>query len=193
MSKIIFIDAGHGGADKGAVAGKFIESEINLKAAMAARSFLAAYDCEVVLSRTTDTATRINDMAAKAKKIGAAAVVSIHHNAGGGDGGEAFYWYTDINAKQLAKELVNRFLEIGQNLRGVKPSSEASNNFGMCRINSKNGIPAVLGEFAFLDNLKDRQIIDTNAEIKAEGEAYGKALVSFLKLNKKTADNKDRN
>ena len=187
MSKIIFIDAGHGGADKGAVSGKFIESELNLKAALAARDYLKGYDCEVIMSRTEDTATKITDMAAKAKKNGAAASVSIHHNAGGGDGAEAYYWYTDMHAKQLAQELCNRFLEIGQNLRSVKPSSEAFYNFGMCRINAKNGIPAVLGEFAFLDNAGDSRIIDTDAELKAEGEAYGKALVSFLKLEKRTA------
>jgi len=185
LSKIIFIDAGHGGTDKGAVSGKFIESELNLKAALAARDYLKGYDCEVIMSRTADTATKITDMAAKAKIIGAAASVSIHHNAGGGDGGEAYYWYTDMKAKQLAQELCNRFLEIGQNLRGVKPSSEAFYNFGMCRINAKNGIPAVLGEFAFLDNAGDSRIIDTDAELKTEGEAYGKALVSFLKLAKK--------
>lgn len=183
MSKTILIDAGHGGTDKGAVAGKFIESEINLKTAIAARDFLAAYDCRVVMTRTADTPTKINDMASKAKKIGASAVVSIHHNAGGGDGCEVYYWHTDPRAKELAQDLITQFKAIWQNSRGIKPSSENVHNFGMCRINSKNGIPAVLGEFAFLDNSKDQKMIDTDAKLKAEGEAYGKALVNFLKLN----------
>ena len=182
MSKTILIDAGHGGTDKGAVAGTFIESEINLKTAIAARNFLAAYDCRVLMTRTADTPTRINAMAEKAKQISAAAVVSIHHNAGGGDGCEAYYWHTDPRAKELAQVLLNQFKAIGQNSRGLNPSSENAHNFGMCRINSKNGIPAVLGEFAFLDSLKDQKMIDTEAKLKAEGEAYGKALVNFLKL-----------
>ncbi|HQK73875.1 MAG TPA: N-acetylmuramoyl-L-alanine amidase, partial [Clostridiales bacterium] len=37
MTKIVFIDAGHGGRDPGAVSGKFIEKELNLKVALAAR------------------------------------------------------------------------------------------------------------------------------------------------------------
>ena len=182
MTKKILIDAGHGGADRGAVAGGIIESEINLKTALAARKFLAAYDCEVIMSRTADTATRINDMAAKAKLIGAAAVVSIHHNTGGGDGCEVFYWHTDSRAKELAREIEKQFKLLGQNSRGIKAGSTAAHNFGMCRINAGNGIPAVLGEFAFTDNKNDRKIIDSDAELKAEGEAYGKALAIFLKL-----------
>lgn len=185
MTKTIFIDAGHGGTDPGAVAGKFIESDINLKAALAARDYLAAYDCKVMLSRTGNTNTKVADTTAKAKQAGAAAAVAIHHNAGGGDGCEAFYWHTDLRAKALAQEIDKQFKLLGQNSRGVKASSEKAYNFGVCRINAKNGIPAVLGEFAFLDNTRDRQAVDSDQKIKAEGEAYAKALVNFLGLELK--------
>lgn len=182
MSKTILIDAGHGGKDPGAVAGRFTESEINLKVALAAMAFLKGYDCNVVLTRTTDTGMTIAQRTAKAKAVGAAALVSIHHNAGGGDGCEAFYWHTDSAAKELAGEIINSFKALGQNSRGVKTSSEKSYNFGMCRINARNRIPAVLAEFAFLDNAEDRRIIDSDEKLKAEGEAYGKAIVRYLNL-----------
>ena len=185
MTKTIYIDPRHGGTDPGAVSGSFIESEVNLKAALAARDYLAAYDCEVILSRTGSTNTKVSDTTAKAKKAGAAAAVAIHHNAGGGDGCEAFYWHTDPRAKELAGEIIKQFKLLGQNSRGVKASSEKAYNFGVCRINAQNGIPAVLGEFAFLDNAADRQAVDSDEKIKAEGEAYAKALVNSLKLEKK--------
>lgn len=182
MSKKIYIDAGHGGKDVGAASGDFVESRINLAAALAARNYLAAYDCEVFLSRTADTPTRINDMTANEKKLGIDASVSIHHNSGGGNGCEVYYWSTDAKAKALAQNIIDQFAVLGQNSRGIKPSSTKSNNYGMCRINSQNGIPAILGEFAFVDNETDRQIINSAAKIKAEGEAYAKAIVKFLKL-----------
>jgi len=185
LTQTIFIDAGHGGTDPGAVAGSFIESEINLKAALAARDYLADYDCEVILSRTGNTSNKVTDSTAKAKRAGAAAAVAIHHNAGGGNGCEVFYWQTDAQAKALAQEIDKQFKLLGQNSRGVKASSEKAYNFGVCRINAKNGIPAVLGEFAFLDNTVDRQAVDSDEKIKAEGQAYGKALVSFLHLKPK--------
>ena len=182
LSKTILIDAGHGGRDPGAVAGRFVESEINLKVALAAMAYLKDYDCKVVLTRTTDVEMKIAERTAKAKALGAAAVVAIHHNAGGGDGCEAFYWHTHAQAKDLAVEIIRSFTALGQNSRGVKASSEKAYNFGMCRISAHNGIPAVLAEFAFLDNADDRRIIDSDEKLKAEGEAYGKALVRYLRL-----------
>lgn len=196
MAKIVFIDAGHGGRDPGAVSGTFIEKELNLKVALAARDFLSAYDCQVYLYRTSDASTKINDMCAKAKALGAAVSISIHHNAGGGVGGEAFYWKGDAAARRLAGLVVKEFKAVGQVLRstsgeepGVKPSyaDPPGHNFGMCRINSRNGIPAILGEFAFVDNAKDQKKIDTDDKLKAEGEAYGKAVAAFLNLQKKAS------
>lgn len=195
MAKIVFIDAGHGGRDPGAVSGTFIEKELNLKVALAARDFLSAYDCQVYLYRTSDASTKINDMCAKAKALGAAVSISIHHNAGGGVGGEAFYWKGDAAARRLAGLVAKEFKAVSQVLRstsgeepGVKPSyaDPPGHNFGMCRINSRNGIPAILGEFAFVDNAKDQKKIDTDDKLKAEGEAYGKAVTTFLNLQKKT-------
>lgn len=192
MSKIIYIDAGHGGRDPGAVKGTVLEKNLNLSVALAAREYLQAYDCRVVMSRTGDTPTRINDMCAQAKTIGAAAVLSIHHNAGGGIGGEAFYWKGDARARQLAQAIVEEFAALGQVLRtfrgevpGVKPCSPERYNFGMCRINSRNGIPAILGEFAFIDNATDYAKINTPEKLKAVGIAYAKGVVRFLGLKKK--------
>lgn len=184
MTKTIFIDAGHGGKDPGAVSGTFIEKDLNLKAALAARNFLSDYNCKVIMSRETDTGTRINTSTANAAKAGADVYAAIHHNAAGGDGCEVFYWHTDPKAKALATELIERFKALGQNSRGIKPSSEKSYNFGVCRINAKNGIPAVLGEFAFVDNATDRKIIDSDEKLKKEGEAYALALINFLGLKK---------
>ncbi len=185
MSKTILIDAGHGGRDPGAVAGRFTESEINLKVALAAMDYLKGYDCKVVLTRTADTSMKISERTTKAKAVEAAAVVSIHHNAGGGNGCEAFYWHTDAAAKELATQIIKQFTALGQNSRGVKTSSPKGYNFGMCRINARNRIPAVLAEFAFLDNAEDRRIIDSEEKLKAEGEAYGKAIVRYLKVGLK--------
>lgn len=191
----IFIDAGHGGRDPGAVCKPFRESDLNLAVAKAAGAELGKYECEVIYSRTADTPTRINDMCAQAKKLGVAASISIHHNAGGGRGGEAFYWRGDAAARKLAGLVAKEFKAIGQVLRsiegeepGVKPSyaNPPGHNFGMCRINAKNGIPAILGEYAFVDGVKDRLMIDTPAELAAEGRAYARALVAFLNLKKKT-------
>ncbi len=185
MTKKIFIDPGHGGKDPGAVAGGLRESDLNLKVALAAENYLKDYDCEVFMSRRTDTATKIVDSTALAKKLAVDAYVSIHHNAGGGRGSEVFYWHSHAPSKALAAAVLKELTALGQRSRGIKESSLKAYNFGVCRINALNSIPAALGEFAFLDNDQDRRAVDCDQKLKDQGAAYAKALISFLGLKKK--------
>lgn len=190
----IYIDAGHGGSDPGAVSGSVRESELNLKTALACREFLSAYNCQVIMSRTTDIAVPVQNRYKQAIAEKVDAVLCMHHNAGGGDGGEVWFWHTDNRAKELARLTAQEYKAIGQNLRtgpglpeGVKASKpDTRQNFGMCREPAAKGIPAILGEFAFVDNVTDRQIVDTDAELAEQGKAYGRAVVKFLGLKLKT-------
>lgn len=197
MSKLVYIAAGHGGPkDPGAASGGMIEKNINLKVALFVRDYLKDYDCDIKMSRVSDSpAPTIVERCAEAAKLKAACFLDIHHNGGGGVGGEAFFWHSDKNAQALAALVAKEFKAIGQRLRsvsgypeGVKPSGKKGvRNFGVCRINAGNGIPAILGEFAFLDSAADRAKIDTDAKLKKEAEAYGKAAIAFLGLKKKEA------
>ena len=183
MSKIIYVNAEHGGSDSGAVSGNFIERDINLKVANYCKAYLEGYDCNIVMSRTNNNQEPlIKERNAQVSEIRPACVVTIAHNAGGGDGCEVYYQSGDSKGKSLAEEVITQFTAIGQNSRGAKASN---GDYGMCREPSKLGIPAVLGEFAFLDNSKDRLIIGSEAGLKAEGEAYAKAIVNYLGLSRK--------
>lgn len=194
MIKTILIDPGHDRKNPGAFSAPFAEKTLNLKAALACRDFLAAYECKVVMTRDTDIFVSVGDRYNQAIALGAAASICMHHNAGGGDGGEVWFWHTDSAAKTLAALIASEYRAIGQNLRtgpgmpeGVKPSSTSGSNFGMCREPAKRGIPAILGEYAFIDNVTDRLIVDTDAEVVAQGNAYGRAVVKFLGLQIKNA------
>ena len=180
-SPIIFLDAGHSAknGDPGAVSGKFVEYEINALVVKSAAQYLSErFVCRPVV----DYNNTIEFNCARAKELGAKAFVSVHHNAGGGDGSEIFFHPKDKKAKLLAELIAIEFRKIGQNSRGVKSSTY----FGVLK-NNQNKIPAILGEFAFVDNAKDRQIIDNSEKIKQEGYAYARALATFLKLQRKVA------
>jgi N-acetylmuramoyl-L-alanine amidase len=113
---------------------------------------------------------------------GADLFVSIHFNAGGGDGYEAFVY--GQNREPLGRMFEKYVKQAGQNSRGVKyrPGLAVLKNTKM---------PAVLNESAFVDNLKDIQDWNEDAELKALGVAYAKAAAEFLGLEKKiVADNK---
>jgi len=150
----IFIDAGHGGSDPGAVYGSFVEKDLNLKVAKFIYAHLMKYECTLEMSRMTDVyiapQTRMDRAAASKADLS----LSVHHNAAGGDGCEIYYWHSDAKAKEFATILNAEFIKTGQNSRGIKPSKKAAgyHNFGMCRVPAASGVPAVLAEYAFIDN-----------------------------------------
>ena len=183
----IMINPEHGGTDGGAAYGGLVEKTLNLKAAKYCYNYLEDYECNAFLSRETDKDMGINARIALFKSKGANAVVTIAHNAGGGDGCEVFYWQGDTKSKAFAAVLEKQYKAIGQNSRGVKVSSESAYNFGMVREPSKMGFPAILSEFAFLDNAADRVVVDSDEDLKREGEAIAKAIIEYFDLKKKEA------
>ncbi len=183
----IMINPEHGGTDGGAAYGGLVEKTLNLKAAKYCCDYLENYECTAFLSRETDRDMGISERLSLLKKEGANAVVTVAHNAGGGDGCEMFYWQGDTKSKAFAAVLEKQYKAIGQNSRGVKVSSESAYNFGMVREPSKMGFPAILSEFAFLDNVADRVVVDSDEDLKREGEAIAKAVVEYFGLKKKEA------
>ena len=192
MSKpTIYIAAGHGGSDPGAVSGKYIEKALTLKTALACQNYLRNYECETVMARTSDVACKTADKMAQveAKKSIIDLVLEIHYNAGGGEGCEVYYWHTHAPSKSLAQKVIAEMVKLGQKSRGIKDSKAGTSyNFGMCRQAATTGIPSILGEYAFVDNAKDQAKINSDAKLRAVGEAYAKAAVSYLGLKKKAVE-----
>ena len=91
MSKKVFISAGHGGSDSGAVGNGFKEKDLNLSIALACGDYLKSRGVEVQMSRVKDENDDLNQEARESNAFGPDLAVSIHNNAGGGDGVEAWY------------------------------------------------------------------------------------------------------
>lgn len=192
MAKVykVYLDPGHGGYDNGAV--KYVtEDKVNLVMALACRDYLVANGVKVKMSRTTDVGTSITKMANAANEWGADLAVSIHNNAGGGDGFEAYYGIgSDMNgSKGLAAAIEAEVKKIGQNSRGLKTKKNANgaDYFGFIRLTK---MPAVILEGAFVDNKKDAAQIDTTAEQKAFGVAYAKGILKKLGITPKAGSGK---
>lgn len=189
MSKpTIYIAAGHGGNDPGAVSGKYIEKALTLKTALACQNYLRNYECETVMARTTDKSCTVAYKMEEVEKKRPSLVLEIHYNAGGGEGCEVYYWHTHAPSKSLAQKVLAEMVKLGQKSRGIKESKAGTSyNFGMCRQAATTGIPSILGEYAFVDNAKDQAKINSDAKLRAVGEAYAKAAIAYLGLKKKTA------
>lgn len=171
--KKIYIDPGHSDVDPGAVG---YETEFRLNEAVSRHMndyLLAHYDCETrVCPSNVDSLTAITN---DANQWGADLFVSNHFNAGGGDGYECFvYSEKNIRMGQIFEKHVKA---IGQNSRGVKVKQ-----FYVLKYTT---MPAVLNEGAFVDNWKDIQDWNDDAELQKLGIAYAQAAAAYLGLEKK--------
>ena len=174
MSKKIYINPGHSDKDPGAV-GFETERDLNVTTARYMSAYLLAnYDCQTKVTPGSNNSPA--DVAAEANKWGADLLVSIHNNAGKGDGYEALVY--SENRVELGRIFEKHVKAAGQNSRGVKLRPD----LGVLRLSK---MPAVLNEGAFVDNKKDIQDWNDDAELKKLGEAYAKAAAEYLKLPKK--------
>lgn len=169
----VFLSAGHGGSDPGAVAYNLKEKDINLQILFSCKSELERHGVSVVSSRLKDENDRVAEEVREANLSKAVVAVSFHVNAGKGDGFEAYYWHPNEKDKRLA-ELCEKYVQsLGQNSRGVKHG----NHLYWCK-NTK--MTSCLVESFFIDNDKDNDIGDTFVEQKAFGVAYAKAILEYL-------------
>ncbi len=83
--KKIFLDPGHGGADRKNASrnGKIVEADVNLRVALFLKGFLERTGALVYMSRSTDATVDLNTRSRMANESGAEIFISIHHNAGG--------------------------------------------------------------------------------------------------------------
>ena len=191
MAATIYIAAGHGGSDPGACAGVYVEKLLTLKTALACREYLKDYNCGVIMARTADKGCTVAHKMEEVEQKCPSLVLEIHYNAGGGEGCEVYYWHNHAPSKALAQAVLPQMTALGQKSRGIKESKAGTSyNFGMCRQASWTNIPSILGEYAFVDNAKDQAKINTDAKLKAIGEAYAKAAIAYLGLKKKTEPTK---
>ena len=179
MAKVVFLSAGHGGSDPGAVANGVQEKTANLNTLLACKEILEQAGVTVVCSRTTDANDPVQEEVREANASRADVAVSFHHNAGGGDGFEAYYYGGDPLGIDLAQALEKAAVSVGQNTRGIKNGSH------LMFINSTN-MTAALVESAFLDSL-DVKLVDTVAKQQLFGRAYGRAILEYLGIKQTPA------
>ena len=178
MAKV-FISAGHGGSDPGAVANGVKEKDLNLSIALACKDMLEKHGISVKMSRTKDENDPVGEEVKECNAYAPDLAVSIHNNAGGGDGGEVFYHHGGGKGKTLAENILAEMVKVGQNSRGIKTrvNSQGKDYYAFIRNTSS---PAVIVECAFVDNASDLKILATESQRKSMGEAIAKGVLKTL-------------
>lgn len=172
----IYIDPGHSNVDPGAV-GYEVERDLNEKTAAFMNEYLLEnYVCETKVDPITNNS--LSAVANAANAWGADLLVAIHFNAGGGDGWEGLVH--NSARVPMGQTFEKHVLAAGQNSRGVKLRPDLA----VLRLTN---MPAIINEGAFVDNKKDIEDWNDDAELKKLGIAYAEACAEFLELERKVA------
>ena len=134
MATKIFIDAGHGGTDPGALGNGVVEQAVNLNVARELARLLRQGGYEVMEYRTTRTENvlpnknaDLRNRAAMANQWGADYFISIHTNSSlnpAANGFEAYVYRLNSRSEELAQSIVNSVVSrLGSKDNGVRQAN----------------------------------------------------------------------
>ncbi len=187
-SKIVVLDAGHGGNDPGTSRGTTYEKNIVSKILITyGRPYFESSDIKAYYTRLDDTYVGLYDRAAFADDVKADFFVSLHIDSAAGTSatakGTSVYYSTKntsktasgLTSKIMASLFVNNLVSaLGTNNRGVK-----TQNFVVVR---ETNVPAVLIELAFISNDSDyNNLINATFQKKAAQTIYNTVSELFKK------------
>lgn len=183
----IFIDAGHGGKDPGAVGNGLLEKDLTLKIAKRVKELLAAYEnVEVKMSRTGDTYPTLSERARVANAWGADFFLSIHINSASKTStGYEDYIYTKASAKSKEYQKIIH-AEIMKEIKGygVRDRGLQQKNLQVLRTTN---MPALLTENLYISNPDEAAILKKAAFIEDVAQGHVNGLVKAFGLTKQDA------
>lgn len=140
------------------------------------------YDCTV-----NDGTSQSNVLSKIVKKCNSHTVdldISIHFNAGGGNGTEVLVYSKDSKAYTYAEKITNSIAKLGYKNRGVKVRKDLY-------VLANTKAPAVLIECCFVDSKDDIKIYDADKMARAIVTALGVQVTSLQQTTKNTSDSSD--
>src|SRR5699024_2840906 len=179
MSKIIVIEAGHGGQDPGAVANGLREKDLTLYISKRIKKYLDDNYSghKVLLTRTTDKFLTLSERANFANRNKADYFMSVHINAGGGTGYESFIHTSNSSGSRNAQNTIH-----DEAIKGMKATDRGKKraNFAVLR---QTKMPAILPENLFIDRKEDAEKLSKYSFLNevAKGHAVGIAKALGLK------------
>lgn len=171
-SRLIVLDAGHGGRDQGTSAGEILEKEINLSVVKKLAEELEDAGATVILTREEDVKIGLEERAAFANQNEADIFISLHCNYCEDDAGvqglECYYREGSDDGRILAEQIVQSV----ETEDGIKNRGTRTADFRVLR---RTDMPAVLIEMGYLSNKTERERMadETYQKLLAEKIAEG--------------------
>ena len=187
----IFLDAGHGGKDLGAIGNGLHEKDVALDITLRIEQKLQAYqNVDIKLSRNKDKFLTLSERTDMANVWGADCFLSLHLNAvddKNARGFESFIYNGPVSQATQAlqnvlhEEIIKKIGAIISRDRGKKRA-----NFHVLR---ESNMPAVLGENLFVSNANDANLLKSHLFLDTLAQGYVTGLEKFFGLELKSSPN----
>lgn len=175
-SRLIVLDAGHGGRDQGTSSGSVLEKDINLVMVGKLAEILEEAGETVILTREDDTKIGLEDRAEFANQNEADLFVSLHCNYCEDDTGvhglECYYREDSEEGKALADLIVEK-------LRSEESIANRGTRTADFRVLCRTDMPAVLVEMGYLSNQSERKKMTDEAYQKLLAEKLAEGILAF--------------
>ena len=184
--KVIVLDPGHGGQDPGAVANGLVEKYIAWEIAQRVQKKLSGVKADVIIVQPSvgnpqsTTQDELYKPPQEANLLQADFYLSIHVNAGGGEGFESFVHpaskdkRADMIRNQLHSQMMSYLAQYKIKDRGRKYA-----NFAVLRLTK---MPAVLLECLFIDNSWDAGLLRNRDFLTGLANEIAYGLILSLEL-----------
>ena len=184
MSKIICIDAGHGGKDPGAVGNGVVEKDVALKTAKAVGELLKKQGFEVVYTRISDVFVNLNERCRIANAKNADLFISVHVNSAANTdakGTETLCYSKNEFAYIVQKGLISA---LKTNDRGLKERKDLA-------VLNGTKMTAVLLELGFLSNADEAKMFKKESFYSNAANAVVKSVCSYFGVGVKVEEKKE--
>lgn len=213
---VVVLDPGHDASHGGTSGNGLLEKNLNLKIAQFCKKELEKYSgVKVYMTRTGDACPNGGSAVSAgicnqkrvdyAASVGANVYVSIHNNAGGGNGAEVYYpnanYRPDLSTtgQGLAQKIIDQLVALGLKNRGIKIRNSASGDsyndgtlmdyYGVIRRSKNNyNIPAIIVEHAFVDSSDAASFLNSDTKLKKLGVADATGIAQYFGLTKKDSN-----
>lgn len=180
---LIYIDAGHGGNDPGAVGNGIQEKDVVLAISLDLGRALQSLGYSVYYTRTNDVEIDLEPRVASAESINADAFVSIHANSlaarnSAVNGVETYHARGSTVGKELAEYVHAQIIE------GTGASDRSVRSAGFYVI-ARTSMPAILVETGFVTNPTEAANLDNPSYQKRMAEAIAKGIDQFMRVRGK--------
>lgn len=183
MTKI-FLDAGHGGKDFGAIGNDISEKNITLSIVAKINDYLNSYkNVETMLSRNDDTYPTLEQRTNQANQWGADVFLSVHVNSATDQDARGFetYVYPTSGADTIALQNVMH-QEITKQISsylGFRDRGKKRANFHVLR---ESHMKALLTENLFISNISDVTLLKTDQYLSSVALGHVIGLEKFFGL-----------